>query len=240
VQDVQTSYLTALYNNDTYGMYRAISQIFIPGPTTDPEAFRRDFFAETNRWLAQMEATPANAGSRSPTAHYMVTLMQLARAHDMKPPTPVLSMYRTLLTSESVAFHLRAEVNLRDVGREFFQDLHLERFISSFHPNRVISWLMQLNELTREGPGHIHQLLSDLSEGRFVLSVQSRESEESRRHSNKRARLIALAILSMTLALLLTVSANQPGAIGSVVNPVLWILLLGVFIGIAIIWIRLR
>jgi ubiquinone biosynthesis protein len=239
VQGVQTDYLTALYNNDTHGMYRAISQIFIPGPLTDPEAFRRDFFAETNRWLSTLEA-PTTNGQRSPTASYMVTLMQLARAHDMRPPTPVLSMYRTLLTSESVAYHLRAEVNLRDAGRQFFQALHLERLISSFNPNRMVSWVMQLNELARSGPTHIHQLLSDLSEGRFVLSVQSRESEQTRRHENRRARLISLAIVSMTLTLLLTLTANRAGPVEKFMNPVLWFLLLGVFVWMAFIWIRLR
>lgn len=240
VQGVQTDYLTALYNNDTHGMYRAISQIFIPGPMTDPEAFRREFFAETNRWLSAMEAQQVDRQMRSPTAGYMVSLMQLARAHDMRPPTSVLSMYRTLLTSESVAYHLRARANLRNAGRQFFKGLQLEHLISSFHPNRVTSWVMQLNELARSGPGHFQQLLSDLSEGRFVLSVQSRESEQSRRSSNKRARLIALAIVTMTLSLLLTLTADRTGQWERVMNPVLWVLLLGAFLWMAIIWIRLR
>ncbi len=240
VQAVQTDYLTALYHNDTHGMYRAISQIFIPGPMTDPEAFRREFFIETNRWLSNLEDTPTDLHTHSPTAGYMVTLMQLARVHDMRPPTSVLSMYRTLLTSESVAYHLRAEANLRDAGRQFFQGLQMERLISSFHPNRVTSWVMQLNELAQSGPGHLHQLLSDLSEGRFVLSVQSRESEQSRRSANKRARLISLAIISMTLALLLILSADRSGSWQRVMNPVLWVLLGVTFLGMAVIWFRLR
>ena len=240
VQGVQTDYLTALYHNDTHGMYRAISQIFIPGPMTDPEAFRREFFSETNSWLSAMEATPTDREMRSPTAGYMVTLMQLARAHDMRPPTSVLSMYRTLLTSESVAYHLRAKANLRDAGRQFFKGLQLENLISSFHPNRVTSWVMQLNELARSGPGHLHQLLSDLSEGRFVLSVQSREAEQTRRSANRRARLISLAIISMTLTLLLILTADRSGSWERFMNPVLWVLLLGAFLGMAVIWFRLR
>jgi ubiquinone biosynthesis protein len=240
VQEVQSDYLGALYNNDIHGMYRAISQIFVPGKTTDLEAFRRDFFAETSRWLATLEDSSANGATRSPTASYMITLMQLARVHEMRPPTAVLSMYRTLLTSESVAYHLRTEANLRDVGRQFFNNLQLERLISSYHPIPVMSRLMQLNELVRSGPGNVHQLLSDLSEGRFVLSVQSTESEQTRGYSNRRARLLTLAIVSMTLALLLTFTAGRKGEWERVINYILWFLLLGVFGWMAILWRRLR
>jgi ubiquinone biosynthesis protein len=240
VQEVQSDYLGALYNNDIHGMYRAISQIFVAGATTDSEAFRRDFFAETSRWLSMLEDASANGDMRSPTASYMITLMQLARRHEMRPPTSVLSMYRTLLTSESVAYHLRTEANLRDVGRQFFNNLQLEKLISTYYPIPVLSRLMQLNELARSGPGNVHQLLSDLSEGRFVLSVQSTESEQTRGYANKRARLLALAILSMTLAMLLTFTAGRKGDWENVINPVLWFLLFGVFGWMAILWRRLR
>lgn len=240
VEEVQTDYLSALYENDTHRMYRAISQIFVAGEKTDAEGFRRDFFAETNRWLTMLEDSPANGEARSPTAGYMVTLMRLARAHDMHPPTSVLSLYRTLLTSESVAYHLRSEANLRDVGRSFFSGLQLERVIASYQPERVIARLMQLNELTRTGPGNFQQLLSDLAEGRFVLSVRSLESAQERRHANQRARLIALAILAMSLTLLLTFTASQAGAWERVLQPVLWVLLIGIYTWLVIIWRRLR
>jgi ubiquinone biosynthesis protein len=240
VQEVQSDYLGALYNNDIHGMYRAISQIFVPGKTTDQEAFRRDFYSETSRWLSTLEDRSDNGHRRSPTASYMITLMQLARAHEMRPPTSVLSMYRTLLTSESVAYHLRTEANLRDVGRQFFNNLQVERLISSYYPVPVMSRLMELNELVRSGPGNAHQILSDLSEGRFVLSVQSTESEQTRGYANKRARLLALAIFSMTLALLLTFTAGRQGRWQSISDAILWLLLFGVFGWMAILWRRLR
>lgn len=242
VEGVQSDYLTALYNNDTHGMYRSIVQIFNASEKTDAEAFRRDFFTETNRWLTELEESPTHGASaaRSPTASYMVALMRLARVHEMSPPTSVLSMYRTLLTSETVAYLLRSKANLRDVGRNFFNQLQLERTISSYQPDRVIARLMQLNELGRSGPGDLHQLLSDLSEGRFVLSVRSLESAQGRRQANQRARLVALAIVSMSLALLLMLSYGRPGGLGRFLNPLLWALLVGVYLWMAIIWRRLR
>jgi hypothetical protein len=104
----------------------------------------------------------------------------------------------------------------------------------------VISWLMQLNELMRSGPGNIQQLLTDLADSRFVLSVRSHESEQTRYAANQRTRLVALAIISMSLALLLLLSATQFGGWRAAVNKTLWILLVGVFVWMAIIWRRLR
>lgn len=239
VEHVQTDYLTALYNNDTQGMYRAISQIFIATENTNAEAFRREFFAETSRWLTLMQDYAANDAMRSPTAGYMVTLLRLTRLHEMRPPAAVLSMYRTLLTSESVANHLRSQANLRDSGRNFFKVLQLERLIESYHPDRALTWLMQVNELARSGISNSQQLLSDLAEGRFVLSVRSHESEQVRGHANQRARLIALAILSTGPMVLLAINGEVEGTWGRIVSGVLWASLLCLYAGMAVIWRRL-
>lgn len=239
VDQTQSDYLAALYANDTYGMYRTISQLFIAGPTTDLEAFRREFFVETNRWLALVDDQPENNFAHSPTSSYMISLMRLARSHDMHPPTSVLSMYRTLLTSESVAHHLRSEANLREVGRDFFKGLQLERVISSYQPDRVIAWLMQINDLIRSGPGDFQRLLSDVADGRFVLSVRSEESEQARHQANQRTRLLTLAILAMTLSLLMVLTLGR-GGYWVAVNRGFWVLLLGLFIWLAIIWRRVR
>ena len=239
VEQVQSDYLTSLYNNDTHGMYRAIVQIFIAGEQTDAEAFRRDFFAETNRWLTAMEDGAANGGARSPTAGYMITLMRLARVHDMRPPISVLSMYRTLLTSESVAYHLRSRAHLREVGRDFFRELQLERVIAGYSPDRAVARLMQLNELARSGPTNLQQLLSDLAEGRFVLSVRSQESARGRREANQRARLIALAVVAMSLALLLVLTAGRGGEWARATTWALGILLAAAYVWMAIIWRKL-
>lgn len=240
VEGTQSDYLAALYTNDIHGMYRAISQIFVAGENTDAEAFRRDFFAETNRWLTLLEDANGDGAVRSPTAGYMVRLMRLARVHDMRPPISVLSMYRTLLSSESVAYHLRSGANLRDVGRDFFKEFQLERALAGYYPDRILAWLMQLNELARSGPSNFQQLLADLSEGRFVLSVRSLESAQGRRHANLRALLIALAVVSMSFALLLTLTVGQPGEGARIMQWVLWPLLFGVYVWMAIIWRRLR
>jgi len=51
---------------------------------------------------------------------------------------------------------------------------------------------------------------------------------------------VALAIISMSLSLLLLLSATQFGGWKAAVNKVLWFLLVGVFVWMAIIWRRLH
>ncbi|MGH7485728.1 MAG: AarF/UbiB family protein [bacterium] len=239
VERRQSDFLRAIYGDDVNGMYRAVSQILIEGPRTNMEAFRRDFFSETSRFVAEKsDSTEANEG-RSPTADYMVAVVRLARAHDMRLPASVLSLYRTLLASESVAHQLRSEADLGSVGRGFFRGLQIEKTLATFEPDSVFAWLMQLNDLVRSGPGNLQQVLSDISEGRFVLPVRSLESEQGRRTGNQRARMISLAVISVALSMLLS-SRGDLSVAGLPLAPLLWVALALDLAAIAFFWRRLE
>jgi len=239
VERRQSDFLRAIYNDDVNGMYRAVSQVFIEGPRTSSEAFRRDFFSETSRYMAEKgDGRDARAG-RSPTADYMIAIVRLARVHDMRLPTSVLSLYRTLLAAESVANQLRSDANLGSVGRGFFRGLQIEQTLATFEPDSLFGWLMQLNDLVRSGPGNLQQVLSDLTEGRFVLPVRSLESEQGRRSGNQRARLISLSVLAVALAMLLT-APHAPSIAGWSLTPLLWAAFGADLVAIAFFWRRLE
>jgi ubiquinone biosynthesis protein len=237
VERRQADFLSAIYNDDVNGMYRAVAQVLIDGPRTNPESFRRDFFNETNRFVAGK--SDGDGEGRSPAADYMVTVVRLARLHDMRLPSSVLSLYRTLLASESVAHQLRSHANLGSVGREFFRGLEIEKTLAGFEPGSVIAWLMQVNDLVRTGPRNAQQLLSDLAEGRFTLPVRSQESEQSRRASSQRARMISLAVVSVALAMLLS-GRGEASVAGVPLAPFLWAALVLDLAAMFLIWRRLE
>jgi len=238
VERRQADFLSSIYGEDVNGMYRAVSQVFIEGPDTNPEAFRRDFFNETSRWIAEKNDEPA-PGARSTTASYMVSVMRLARVHDMRLPISVLSLYRSLLTAESVAHQLQSRATLGAIGQGFFRGLQIEKTLGTLEPGRVIAWLMQFNDLLRSGPGNVQQVLSDVAEGRFILPVRTLDSEQSRRVGNQRTRLLTLAILFLGIALLLTVPRRI--AIFDVsLEPLLWFALIVDFVAMFILWRRLE
>ncbi|WP_179137526.1 ABC1 kinase family protein [Candidatus Entotheonella palauensis] len=240
IEKQHTALLYAVHNRDIPGMYRAISSFFIEGPNTDREVFRREFFAAGDRWLAQTESDAGQGTSRLPSRETLLELLQLARSHDMRPPASILTMYRALLTAESVACHLHSNANLQAVGLGFLNGRLMERALSGLEPQQIGAWLMELNELIRLSPGQLQQLLTDITGGRFILPVRSIESEQGRRLANQRTRLLTLAIGSMSLALLVTNFDAPAGGLGYIAERLLWGGLIAVYIWIAVIWIRLR
>jgi hypothetical protein len=143
-------------------------------------------------------------------------------------------MYRALLTVEAVSRQLGAEADLASVGRGFFAGSEIERLLATLEPSTIVNWLMRMGELTRTAPGHIQELLSDLVDGRFVLSTQMQQAPADRRIANRRARLIALAILSLGPAILLAGRPEAP------FDTILWIVLAGFYAGLAWMWWRLK
>lgn len=236
VEEVQVRYLNALYNEDVPGMYSAIVRVLEPTPETDMEGFRRDFHEETQRWLARMnEEDSAPAQGRSATGSYMVVLIRLARLHRMRIPRSLMSLYRTLLTAETVAGQIGSSATLRSVGRQFFAGLPLERLLRELHPDRMLAMLLQLAEIAQRAPAQAHELLSDLAEGRFVLNVRSDDGERKRRAGVRRTRLLTLGIASTGLAVLLTGADRYP----PLVAGLLWAAFIGIYVAMAVLWWRL-
>jgi len=211
VRQQQFRYLFAVYSRDVDRMYQALTEILIPGPETDMEAFRRDFMAQSHVWLSATRARPPRRGAaplseRSPIANAMISVMRLARNHGFQIPARILSMYRSLLAAETVAHQMSATADLRSVGRAFLREVQFEAVVREFGPSRLQSFALSALDLIRDTPHQLHQILSELSEGRFVFKVSTSESAESRKLRNRRARLIAAAILSISLAVLLMVA----------------------------------
>lgn len=231
LREAQASYLAALANSDAAGMHRALAGVLEFGPDSDPTAFRQDFIAETNEFLARND-DPSN-GERS-TSGYMIVLMRLARLHRVRLPTALLSMYRALLTVEAVASQLGATADLGSVGRTFFAGSEVERLLATLEPATIVSWLTRIGELGRAAPAQLQELLTDLVEGRFVLSTQTRQAPGDRRLANRRARLVALAILSLGPAILL--AGHPPTTLATF----LWAVLAAFYAGLAWLWWRLK
>jgi ubiquinone biosynthesis protein len=230
LRTAQAQYLAALYAHDAEGMHRALAGVLDFGPGSDPAAFRRDFVAETNDFLARNLDVPGAAS----TSGYMIVLIRLARRHRVRLPKALLSMYRALLTVEAVARQLGAQADLASVGRVFFAGAPVEQLLSALEPDALVGWLLKVSDVARAAPGQIQELLTDLAEGRFVLSTQNRQSHDDRRLANGRARLVTLAVLSLGPAILLA------GAPGPTLTTVLCATLAGLYAWMALTWWRLK
>ena len=212
VREQQMRYLYAAYTDNAQLMFRALTEILIPSDDTDLEAFRREFLDLTGAWQRHREDHPSprptiDRWQRSPTSRWMIGVMQAARRHNLRAPSRILSLYRTLLTAESIASRLGTEVELQTVGRRFFEALQRDDILRSLRPEALLPRLVSLFYLVRDSPEQLERLLSQLSDGRFSMNTVTTESPRTARSYNRRTRLIASAIVSVGLALLL----SRPG-----------------------------
>jgi len=209
VRAQQMRYLSAVYNRDVEAMFRAISELLIPSTTTDMEAFRADFHAETRNYLSRIDDPEESrrTGGSSPIADWLVAVVRSARRHDLRFPPKILSMYRTLLTAESVARILSPGNSLRLVGREFFRELQYEEIARSFTSERIEPVLLSLFTLGRDWPVQLQQILADLTAGRLSMTMRTAETPHTRRLRDLRTKLLAAAILTVSSAMLLNIPA---------------------------------
>jgi ubiquinone biosynthesis protein len=245
VREHQMRYVSAFYSGDTNKMFNAVADILIPCEETDMDAFRAEFMAETSTHLGRTRAErpgygdPATERGRSPIADGMVGMLRAARRNKLRVPTRVLSMYKALLTAETVAHKLGTNVDLRSVGEEFFFELRREEALRGVEPDNLESSFLSMVSLLRDSPSQLQQLLTELSEGRFELKVNVTEGPKARRIRNRRARLVVTSILSVCVALLLLVP-ELPTVFGVSARWLLWAALLLLYITIFIQWRHLR
>jgi hypothetical protein len=212
-------------------MFDALVKILEPTDDTDLAAFRRDFAAHTKTWLSRIQIAAKDPAAQtreprgrvllgleapededdqkteelagSPIGQWMLGAVHTAREHRMQLPPRVLSMYRTLLTAESVASQLGSSTDIRSVGKNFFLKLRIEEEIRSIGPERWQAAGSDMLALVRDGPRNLHRLLDDASHGRLNVNVTVTEAPVAARSRRERTRLVVAAVVALALATLL-------------------------------------
>lgn len=245
VRNRQMRYLSAVYNADLDQMFNALTDILTPSEETDMDAFRSEFMVEISPYLKRTQNDQRSHGDlgtetdRSPFAQSLVGVLRAARRHKLLVPARVLSMYRAILTAETVAYQLGTTVDLRSVGREFFASLQREEALRAINPDKLESTFLNMVSLLEDSPGQLHHLLTELSEGAFELNVTISESPKVRRIRNRRLRLLITSILSIGIALLLIVP-GLPVVFGASLRWPIGLVLILLYISILFQWTRLR
>ena len=244
VRERQIRYISAFYSGDRDRMFNAVTDILIATDETDRDSFRADFMAETSTHVTRAPADHhGHNGSRPERdrpsiTQSMVAMLRSARRHRLQVPTRVLSMYKALLTAETVAHELGTNADLRSVGRNFFFELQRDDIISSVEPDNLETSFLSTVALLRDSPGQLQQILTELAEGKFELKVNVSEGAKVRRIKNRRLRLLVTSILSVCVALLL--AAPQLPAVFDNSRWPLWAALILLYVSILFQWRRLK
>jgi ubiquinone biosynthesis protein len=226
VRKNQLRYLTAAYNDDASLMFKALIEILIAGEMADSEGFRRDFL---NVWR-KLEGR--NNESDQPASDYLSSILNVARHNGYQVPTSILSIYRALLTAESVAAQLGLADGIREIGRKFFTELQSQELYSQlFDRDQLRQVFMSLLNLTRDGPKQVNQILSDIADGTLSLKVEVSEDPRIAKSRRQRAKMQVCAILSAGVAVLMAMP-NPPAVFGLGLQRVLGLVLLGLYVAV--------
>jgi ubiquinone biosynthesis protein len=240
VRERQIRYISAFYSGDRDRMLKAVIDILIPTEETDIDSFRADFMAATSARSPadhQSHNGPLTDRDRPSITQSMVAMLRAARRNRLQVPTRVLSMYKALLTAETVAHELGTNADLRSVGRNFFFELQRDDIITSVEPDNLETSFLSTVALLRDSPGQLQQILTELAEGKFELKVNVSEGAKVRRIKNRRLRLLVTSILSVCVALLL--AAPHLPAVFDARWP-LWVALILLYVSILFQWRRLK
>jgi ubiquinone biosynthesis protein len=210
VRERQMNFLSAVLSRDTEQIFNMLSELLIPGRETDMKALHTDFIAEMR---AANGSHRNNKGSddgrysspvQSPIAQVMTGILRVAQLHGIQAPPKTLALCRTLLGVEMGARQLETDVDLETVSRDFFSSLQVDEALRILEPDHIQAISLNLMALLRDAPGQLHQILSELSDGRFVINQYVSETPKVIHDRNRRTRLVVTAILTVSVSLLLT------------------------------------
>lgn len=239
VREKQFHYLNAIYSEEQSRIFNALTEILIPSELTDMERFHREFLEEARKLEGQSQTARERKIDQSPFAQYLVGVMRAARRNGLQVPAGVLSMYRALLTVESLANQLGFTEGLREVGKRFFAELQREELVENLSSRENIERVFfSLLNLKRDAPGQLQQILSEVSEGNFTLKTETTESSRTARSRNQRTRLLAVTILSVSVSLLLA-QPNWPRFLGISLSWPLFAALVTLYLWAFLLWTKL-
>lgn len=239
---VQVRYLDALYRGDVDAIYKVLLDVLVTTNESDPEGLHRDLLALGHDWQNLALAVSAKGFAtiqRPPVAQSLVGTLRAAKRNGYRVPPQLLAMYRTLLTSEAMAWRLGSAAELMTAGREFFMALRIHEALGVLDPDNTRSAALSVLNLARDAPGQLNQILSELARGSFQMNVQVTENPRMARHRDQRYRLLTLAVASIGVAFIM----GEPGLprVGPIsANLVLGIVLVVLYIRALILWRRMR
>jgi ubiquinone biosynthesis protein len=204
LQDQQREYLAAHIENLALGDIDASFHYYAKQLTvteeTDEYAFERDGKAVLSRWRHSAMSPYASREDRQ-TGKYGGEMLRVVKRHHVRMSTDTLLFWRALEALSATANRLSGHFDLFDSMRAFFQQVpsspagHLSQTLT----DRNLWW--NTARLAQEVPGYASQILASLT-SEAPAGFRETEALNLRRSQDRRTKLVGLAVLVLTVALL--------------------------------------
>ncbi|MEN5061065.1 AarF/UbiB family protein [Luteimonas sp. TWI1416] len=197
----------------------------------DEERYYRDVGQLVARYAAQSGATGQTEG------RLVLDLVRLATACGLRTAPEMSLLGKTLLHLESVVRTLAPDMDMKRVVEEHLNDMMRQRLRKSLSPANLASEMMDLQELVREAPRKVSNVLSLLAENRLRVRLTGLEESHLLESLHKIANRIAAGVVTAALILASALMMDNPGGPRLFGYPAIALLLFltGAGLGIAIV-----
>lgn len=172
------------------------SEIFVHLSTRLEDFDETGFSRETARLIAQYSSSMESGSSEG---RLLLELTRIGAASGLRSPAELPLLGKTLLNLESVCTALDPRMQVRDVIEGHLQDVMQRQIKQMFSPNRIASDLLEVQELLRESPRRLSQLLRTLSDNRFRVHITGLEEARLIESMQKIANRISVGVITAGL-----------------------------------------
>ena len=160
----------------------------------DEAAFSR----ESARAIAQY-ASSGSAGHSE--GRLLLELTRVGTASGLRSPAELPLLGKTLLNLEAVSKALDPQLPVKDIIEGHLQSVLQRQMQSAFSLTRLASDMLEVQELLRESPRRLTQLLRTLSDNRFQVKITGLEEARLIESMQKIANRITAGIITAGLIL---------------------------------------
>ena len=157
------------------------------------------FSRETARLIAQYSSNRGSGGNSE--GRLLLELSRVGAACGLRSPAELPLLGKTLLNLEAVSSALDPDMPVKDIIEEHLQNVLQRQMKQMFSPNRLASDLLEVQELLRESPRRLSQLLRTLSDNRFRVHITGLEESRLIESMQKIANRISVGIITSGLIL---------------------------------------
>ena len=190
--------LSEIFRGDVDAAFWAAVRVMDPPEYVNLVQFRRDYYANLERWLDVASDTQAPLEQRS-SSSLILSNIEMMRLHGIAIRTAVVLFYRALVTIDILVLQIAPTVELSKEANVFLKDLRRRSTISGVNPDEIAFEYM---DMIIEFPRRVSEMFATQKETRHL---EMRTTDYLRKTRLRRlARLIGwLARLVLIVALLL-------------------------------------
>jgi ubiquinone biosynthesis protein len=169
---------------------------------------------DTNRFVREISALVAtfhDADVRQMNVGQLIfTMIALANNNELKVPSELAMLAKTLLQLDGVTRRLDPEYNPSAVIREYAEQLMVQKLVQKFAPRNFYPALLDLNQLVLDLPHRTSEIIDQTAAGRLTFGLNLLQAEQFLAGIHKIANRITVGVIIAALLIASSLMMRVP------------------------------